>query len=93
MSVKLWDKNFNMVYEIEGAPAGAKNTLNLPADSPAARWLIEGEIKDPVHLTVDSKDGNRWAGRLESWVLRKNDCGCKRVTATFEDRYEQFSTL
>ncbi|MCW2092522.1 UNVERIFIED_ORG: hypothetical protein M2328_005802 [Rhodococcus erythropolis] len=101
--VRLWDGDWNLrgvvKQEISGSFQYIDNetgtgVLDLPLEYYLSKWLIDVEARSTtgVHVTVD-KDGSRWAGRMGSCKIIKDESGRKFVRLMFRHDLEELKHL
>ena len=74
--IRIWDRDFHLLHTLEDTiaaeHAGEWRTFTLPADHPAARWLVDNR-GTLMHFTIDN-EGQRWNGVLNQWEVERHPC-------------------
>ncbi|HEY9414277.1 MAG TPA: hypothetical protein VIQ30_05925 [Pseudonocardia sp.] len=74
--IRIWDRDFHLLHTLDEAIvaeyAGEWRKFTVPADHPAARWLVENH-GTTAHFTIDN-DGQRWHGVVNQWERKRHPC-------------------
>ncbi|MEV2222762.1 phage tail protein [Nocardia vinacea] len=97
--VRFWDGDWKLrgrVERIISANIVEKNNetgtavFTLPLDYYISDWVIDIDNRgtEAIHCTVD-KDGIRWSGRMEEFVVVKEEDGTGHLRISFKHDYEE----
>lgn len=101
--VRFWDGNWvlrGVVSRINSASVQELNNetgiaqFELPLDYWISRWVVNLDERSTknIHCTVD-KDGARWSGRMDEFVVVKNDDGTGVLRIRFKHDFEELKYI
>jgi hypothetical protein len=74
--IRIWDRGFHLLHALDETIAAERvgdwKKFTLPADHPAALWLVDNPAST-VYVTIESA-GFRWHGALNQWEMNRNPC-------------------